>query len=55
MEVTPKSLGYMKTQLEQTFMKIQNISTHDPVLKNVSQLIQLIGRIIDACIPRNPY
>jgi len=47
-DITPKTLGHIRTALEQVFVQISNISAQDPGLQNISQMRNCINKTIEA-------
>jgi len=41
-------MSHIKTKLEQAFLRISHVSANDPGLKNVAQMTNVAGKIIEA-------
>ncbi|RKF65389.1 putative wd40 repeat-like protein [Erysiphe neolycopersici] len=46
-ELSPKIMGIYRQRLEHLFMRISQISSHEPILKRISVLVTAANRIID--------
>ncbi|POS85886.1 hypothetical protein EPUL_002515 [Erysiphe pulchra] len=46
-ELSPKIMGIYRQRLEHLFMRISQISSHEPILKRISILVTAANRIID--------
>lgn len=46
-ELSPKIMGIYRQRLEHLYMRISQISSHEPILKRISILVTAANRIID--------
>jgi hypothetical protein len=44
-DVTPKIMGLLKARVEQLYIRISRIAPSDPILKTLSNLVSVAGRI----------
>ena len=51
-EITPSVLLHIRARLEQTQSRIAKVSMNDSSLKSISQMINIINRIVEITKPR---
>lgn len=54
-EITPKIMGILKSRVEQLFLRVSSVSAQDPVLKNMSRMVNLMNRITESVERGTPY